>query len=783
MVRKAGLICAVLLSLGAAPPAPRRWPADVEGALGRAGPNRGELAAALTRAPADQRAGVAFLIAHMPQGDLGSLTADFLLENVALAYRARRESPWGGGLPEDVFLNDVLPYANLDEARDPWRKQFRQLCLPLVKDCKTPGEAARKLNATIFQKLNVRYSTGRKKACQSPKESIEQGLASCTGLSILLVDACRSVGVPARVAGTPLWANGRGNHTWVEVWDGRWRFTGAAEPDPAGLDRGWFVHDAAQAKKDSPEHAIYAASFRRTGLAFPLVWDRDRRDVPAENVSERYAARAPADPRVRVLVRVRRDGSKQRVELPVTVEERLGHCEKCRGQSRSETADTNDILAFDLTPGRDYVVRVGRPVLVEKPFRAMAAKEQLIDVEVPAEKTGLLRGQLTQIEQEARAFFEAAPEKQAGWRFDGRLDALLVEDEAAARRAVWKAYRESSVHAAMKKDFDANEVRSGEYRSPYTVKKVGKRPDGGWPVFLAMHGGGGVAKRVNDSQWQVMQRYYRDQADVTGYLYVALRAPNDVWNGFYADYVTPLVVNLVRQFLLFGDADPERVFLMGYSHGGYGAFFLGPKVPDRFAAVHASAAAPTEGTISPRTLRHTRFTFMIGEKDTAYGRLDRCKTFAASVEKLQNENPGDFPVRMELMAGHGHGGLPDRDKIKEMYPHRRDAAPRRLSWELTDGVVDRFFWLGVAKPRAGQSVEATIADNAVTLTTKNVEEVELSLDGRLARFDRPLRVTRDGQAREVTIRPSLATLCRSMAERGDPDLACTCRVRVPAAKR
>ena len=105
-----------------------------------------------------------------------------------------------------------------------------------------------------------------------------------------------------------------------------------------------------------------------------------------------------------------------------------------------------------------------------------------------------------------------------------------------------------------------------------------------------MHGGGGVPKAVNDSQWRVMQRYYRDQPSVSGYLYLALRAPNDSWNGFYADYVPPLVVALIRQFLLFGDVDPDKVFLMGYSHGGYGAFFIGPKIPDRFAAVHASAA-------------------------------------------------------------------------------------------------------------------------------------------------------------------------------------------------
>lgn len=60
----------------------------------------------------------------------------------------------------------------------------------------------------------------------------------------------------------------------------------------------------------------------------------------------------------------------------------------------------------------------------------------------------------------------------------------------------------------------------------------------------------------------------------------------------------------------------NKVFIMGYSHGGYGAFAIGPKIPYRFAAIHASAAAPTDGETTAKTLRNTRFSFMIGGKDT-----------------------------------------------------------------------------------------------------------------------------------------------------------------------
>jgi len=272
------------------------WGEDVARALAASRTNRSQLENALNTVPIDERPGLAFLLANMPESDLTTLSADFLLTNTALAYKARKEVPWGKAIPEEIFLNDVLPYANVDEKRDAWRKEFYDLCMPLVKDCKTPAEAAQKLNCALFQKLKLGYSTSRKAPNQSPKESIEQGKASCTGLSIVLADACRAVCVPARLVGTPLWANKRGNHTWVEIWDKDWHFTGACEPDPKGLDRGWFVGEAAEAKKESLEHAIYAASFKKTQQHFPLVWAMRNKSVPAENVTDRYAKPAGAKP-------------------------------------------------------------------------------------------------------------------------------------------------------------------------------------------------------------------------------------------------------------------------------------------------------------------------------------------------------------------------------------------------------------------------------------------------------------------------------------------------------
>src|SRR4051812_34000094 len=87
------------------------WPPEVVAALGKTGTNRAEIVAALEKVPAPQRPGMAFLVANMPERDLRSLKASFLLEDVALGYAAQAEAAWK--IPDDLFLNDVLPYANL----------------------------------------------------------------------------------------------------------------------------------------------------------------------------------------------------------------------------------------------------------------------------------------------------------------------------------------------------------------------------------------------------------------------------------------------------------------------------------------------------------------------------------------------------------------------------------------------------------------------------------------------------------------------------------------------
>ena len=256
-----------------------------------------ELEALVENTPVEQQREMAFLLKNMPEFDREAMDLELLKENVEYAHLAREKYAWAKQLPEDVYLHDVLPYHVVDEVRDSWRKELYEMFSPSVDTCRTMYDAVCAVNANIPRLTGVDYNTKREKTNQSPRESMRQGMASCTGLAILLVDAYRAVGIPARFAGTASWHDNRGNHSWTEVWlDGQWRVT--EYYFPSKLDHLWFMPDAAKANAEERTYAIYATRFGKADDWFPMVWadgdveGRPIEELPkwvgAENVTKHY---------------------------------------------------------------------------------------------------------------------------------------------------------------------------------------------------------------------------------------------------------------------------------------------------------------------------------------------------------------------------------------------------------------------------------------------------------------------------------------------------------------
>jgi len=329
----------------------------------RAGQQGAELKKAWDQCPADQKKGMEFLLANMPPRDVSSLKADFLLENVKLAYQARAEMPWGKDIPEEIFLNDVLPYAVLDETRDNWRADFYQRFKKIAGDATTASQALERINAAIAKEVGVEYNTKRRAPNQGPYESMQLKMASCTGLSILLADALRSVGIPCRIAGTAMWTTKEGNHNWNEVWlpeHKRWLFT-EYTPDKKGLDHGWLIADAARGVPGSVAHGVYATSWKKTTAHFPMVWNMRDTTVPGVDVTQRYIELGaktmikPGECELRIDAFVTQpDGSKKREAIEIEV--RQFDVVVAKGKTPSATADMNEFLSIRVPQGVRYQV-------------------------------------------------------------------------------------------------------------------------------------------------------------------------------------------------------------------------------------------------------------------------------------------------------------------------------------------------------------------------------------------------------------------------------------------
>lgn len=359
-----------------------------------------------------------FLLEHLPPPDEETLSVELFRENLEQAFVARETYPWTKALDQSLFFNDVLPYALVDETRDAWRLRLREMFAPLLGDAATVRDASDVVGKNIAELTGVKYSTKREKACQSPAESMRQGLASCTGLSILMVDALRAVGVPARLVAIPMWGTMEGNHTWVEIQDGKgWQMIGYG----AGADewnQGWEIARCAYCDPEQPVHGVFATSYRPTGLVFPTIWswrggsqlslDKvavQERDEAGKLVKLEWQSQEGATPGIDrtehyielaggrklpipkgsacIAIRAFEKGTENRVAVPL----RVIRDEKAiwEGHTASMAQDLNDYVRIICPPGPlkvEYETSKGKWKTIES--QGKADEETALRIELPA---------------------------------------------------------------------------------------------------------------------------------------------------------------------------------------------------------------------------------------------------------------------------------------------------------------------------------------------------------------------------------------------------------------
>nr|WP_294668313.1 transglutaminase domain-containing protein [uncultured Blautia sp.] len=146
-------------------------------------------------------------------------------------------------LPEELFLNYVLQHRVNEEEVIPCREEFWNLLKDRVSG-KSQMDAAIEVNFWCAEEATYHSGDSRTLAALTV---YKRGYGRCGEESVLLVNALRSVGIPARQVYVPRWSHCDDNHAWVELWcDGKWHFTGACEPLMI-LDKGWFTSASSRA--------------------------------------------------------------------------------------------------------------------------------------------------------------------------------------------------------------------------------------------------------------------------------------------------------------------------------------------------------------------------------------------------------------------------------------------------------------------------------------------------------------------------------------------------------
>ncbi|WP_049945842.1 alpha/beta hydrolase [Butyrivibrio sp. LC3010] len=231
--------------------------------------------------------------------------------------------------------------------------------------------------------------------------------------------------------------------------------------------------------------------------------------------------------------------------------------------------------------------------------------------------------------------------------------------------------------------YDICTIEMNGRRMQYTMEIIGEPDDEGmYPLYITMHGGGESTAEENNEQWIAMMNYYRDS--VQNGIYVAVRGMEDVWNMHFLEDSYPMYDRLIEDMILLENADPNRVYLLGFSAGGDGVYAVAPRMADRFAAVNMSSGHPND--VSLLNLSNLPIEIQVGIRDY-YSASAKRSLRGAEFEDILNGYSEAFGFgyshRVLVHVPQGHGindnyvvndefieeyGLQDEDPAK-LYPH------------------------------------------------------------------------------------------------------------------
>lgn len=301
------------------------------------------------------------------------------------------------------------------------------------------------------------------------------------------------------------------------------------------------------------------------------------------------------------------------------------------------------------------------------------------------------------------------------------------------------------------------------------------------PVLIYLHGGGHVGghdgSKDNEMAWNWGIGRASKIASVGMRLLV--RCVDDKAVNAWVIPSGPQAVNAVLDALQRSfQIDPDKVYLMGNSMGGYGAWYFAAIEADRYAACASLAGGSSIKGATFENYRALPFGVFIGEKDGS--RYGSAKQAWDDHEALKKSDPGAYPGLFKGYPGMGHN-IEDSvyaDVDGFFKGKARAAYPRLVLWRPLVTWKKRFYNLGLEDPKPGMSVRAEMKeDNRIVVTGAQGATLTVYLNEKLVDFKKPVVVTWNGQeAFNGTLTPTLSTMLETLGDRSDAGMYYTAKV-------
>lgn len=394
---------------------------------------------------------------------------------------------------------------------------------------------------------------------------------------------------------------------------------------------------------------------------------------------------------------------------------------------------------------------------------------------------------------------DAAQDSGTGQDSDAGQDSLKSnEDIENARKNIWQEYLEQIKQDKTRaEEIEKQAMTFGEATMKYGLVVKGEPGDGGYALYIALHGGGGSdTPDLNDSQWQHMETYY--QSSVQNGIYVYPRGVRDTWDCHFNPESYPLYDRLIENMIAFYDVDPDKVYLTGFSAGGDGVYAIVAKMADRFAAANMSAGHPNG--VPLWNIYNMPLQLQVGENDTAYDRNTCTAQYGLLLDEYQEALGGGYIHNTYIHREKGHNFLDnvvptqkvmadsaawletgdktvietDANAIRFLEQYVRNPLPKRVVWDLSQRADQRtaesFYWLRADGQLREGRITASYDRETNTITVEECTvkgEITFLLNNDMLDLFAPITVNTPTDSKSVTVVPDYDLLYETTLERGD----------------